>query len=296
MGRLQRRHAFVAVALATLAGCLSFDALTGGGSESSDDASIGATTTDATSTSDAPTDASIDSGPAFDCAAFPDASLCDDFNRDAAIPFSDLRWQKIDCLAADTLTVGGTLTTSAPPTSNSHCELISKSITNTGHFTLDFDLTFNTTDAAASGNVVVASVNFSLPKANEAGVQVATFQLLISAGGLGQWQLLDYYPVADASPTGGSYVGYNLVTTAPFVEEGTRCHIHLVGDDSGLNPSGGATSTCDGANPVTLVAAPKGSGRGLSGPGQLTLGYVNNSQSTAPTWTVDYDNVVYAAQ
>lgn len=300
MDRRRRRGALVALALSSLAGCLSFDALTGGGEESGDDASIDATTGDAISSSSeaSTTDASIvDAGPTLDCAAFPDGSLCDDFNRDAAIPFSDLRWLKTDCLAADTLIVNGTLTTSAPPASNSHCDLISRAIPNSGHFTLDFDVIIDTNDAAASGDVTVVAVNFSLPKANEAGIDTTTFQLLLTAGGTGQWQLLNHFPVADASPTGTSYVGYNLVGAAPFVEARTRCHIHLVGDDTALNPAGAATSTCDGANPVTLVpVSPKVTGRGLGGTGELVVGYVNNNQSNAPKWTLDYDNIVYVAQ
>jgi hypothetical protein len=287
----------VAVLLATLGGCLSFDQLTGG--EASDaGGAIDATTTDTATVSDsAIVDASTTTlTDAFDCDAFPDAALCDDFNRTTVIPFSDPRWSNIDCYDGGTMQiVDGSLNTSAPPTSFFNCLLGSKSLPNTGNFSLDFDLVFDTLDASAPSDVIVAEVNFQLTKPNDAGLEAATYQFLISAAGDAQWQLLDYYP----NPDGGRavYASYSLAYASPFVEAKTSCHISLTANDSYMNPSGTGTSTCAGAHPITMTAAALNmSARGLSGPAILSLGYSNNDQSNAPRWNLLFDNAVYTPQ
>jgi hypothetical protein len=289
----------VALSIATLAGCLSFDQLTGGEGSSVDASADGTIGTDAAFDATPPDDAPMsefDSGPGIDCKSI-DAELCDDFNRDAAIPFSDLRWNDVNCLAGDTLSVNGTLVTTAAPSTSTHCYLESKQMPNTSHFTLDFDLMFEAADAATPGGIVTIEISYTLMNPNaDSGIESVIYQLILTANGNAVWQLVDFYPDAAASPDPGNpYAAYELANASPFIEPATRCHITLQANNTTL-PSGAATSTCDGANPVTMNAASHPGARGLGGNGQLTIGFANNNQSNAPTWKVVYDNLVYRVQ
>lgn len=292
---MQRRCAFVAVSLATLAGCLSFDALSGGEGSDAGDA-IDATTNEASSSVDsAILDASTNIGDAFTCDAFPDAALCDDFNRTTVIPFSDPRWAQTNCgLDASYGIVDDSFSVATPPTSSLTCLLGSKALPGAGKFTLDFDFNFDDTDAGGTNQVIVAEINFGLMKPNDAGLQDATYQFLVSAGGAATWQLLDYSPNADGGM--GTYVSQGLAYASPFVEQHVWCHISLVANNFALAPTGSGTSYCANANPVVMTPFTTTNAHGLSGVGTLSLGYSNNNQSNAPHWSVLFDNVVYATE
>ena len=222
------------------------------------------------------------------------ASICDDFNRTAAIPSGDPRWQEVICNTVSTgatLEVNGSLDVHYPAatTSGGQCSLeafssakLTRPTADVGYFTFDFDLTFS------GGNSTLINVANFLVVPGDGGNDQEEIQLLV--GGDGSAQLIALFQDDNFD----SFQLANVFGPQFWLVPGALCHITIAGDT--VSPSGTATAICGGIS----RAMNQGTGpthAGFSGPTVLSLGYSNYGLAV-PAWTIAYDNLVltYAAK
>ncbi|MEO8876912.1 MAG: hypothetical protein ABI461_15060 [Polyangiaceae bacterium] len=284
----------VAALIAGSAACSLFvdlDGLTSADGGSAPDGSFDATSSDsAIGDANSPADAAIDTGPPFDCTSS-DATFCDDFNRDTPIAAGNTPWSQVICTPGGSISADGGLVTSfGASNADDHCYLESMTTAISGHFTLDFDMTFATADTTSSAPITVTSVTLNLGTPNALGIENESFQFLVDGRGHAQLGVVSYFPDAAASPhPPNSFIYSDLATMPSFVPAGALCHVTL--DVDTITPKGSGTSVCNGVTRA-LIASSDTSQPGFKAPTTVEFGF-ENTNGPAPAWSITYDNMVF---